>query len=341
MSAADARGFDQSGEDCAEGSAHSGPGKARPPLIIHFHIPKNGGVTLSRMFKSKLGFWPPSNLLHHSTVLGFYSIHISERIPRIESLSESAKKRVRFVEGHAGFGLHEVLPTPSAYITMLREPVDRTASSYFYEREQGHISSDLSFEHWLQQDNPLRIWFPDNAQVRYLAGDEGKIVDVPHGECTEEMLEAAKKHLDEYFMLVGILEQFDSSVILLRRLMGWRHCYYGRANVTKRRRRVDELPESTIALIHKYNALDLELYRWALERFEKRIADEGPSFQHELEQFRRRMDRLAGPMSRLYKILGMGRPARRWLARKLVRRHVKSGPSVESGKAEEHFKQDL
>jgi len=288
---------------------------ARPPLIIHFHIPKNGGVTISRLFKMKLGFWPPSHLLHHSTVLGFYSIHLSERIPKIQSLSERAKRRIRFVEGHAGFGLHEFLPQPSTYITMLRDPIDRAVSSYFYQRQEGHIPQDVSFEQWIARDDPTRIWFSDNPQVRYLAGEKGRIVDVPHGTCTEAMLELAKQRLHDHFALVGILEQFDASMILLRRLMGWRSCYYGRSNVTRQRKRVSEVPDATLGLIREHNELDLELYRFAKTRFQERIDAEGPSFQAELRQFQVRMEDVGGRLSRLYRILGIGRPLRRRLAR--------------------------
>ena len=34
-------------------------------------------------------------------------------------------RKTRMFKGHMLFGLHEILPQPSTYITVLRDPVDR------------------------------------------------------------------------------------------------------------------------------------------------------------------------------------------------------------------------
>ncbi|MEE9131582.1 MAG: hypothetical protein V3T84_16325 [Phycisphaerales bacterium] len=110
------------------------------------------------MLRLKLGFWPPSHLLHHLWTLGFYRLAgFRRRLDAIEALSA------------------------------------------------------------------------------------GNIVDVARGQCTRTMPDVAIERLEEAFTFVGIVEQFDESLVLLRRMLNWRGCYYVASNVTKRRRRTQRV----------------------------------------------------------------------------------------------------
>jgi hypothetical protein len=291
-----------------------------PPVIIHLHIPKNAGTSLSRMMKMKLGFWPPANLVHHGTVLGYYYMKHADRVERLRGLTPQGARRLRFVEAHGGFGLHEFIPRPCTYVTVLRQPLDRTVSSFYFQRQEGLIKPDLPIERWIYEDHPHRVWYADNAQVRYLAGERGEIVDVPNGQCTAAMLERAKQRLAKEFLLFGLSERFDESMVLLRRRLGWRSCAYGRTNVTRRRRRVDELPVETLDLIRERNALDIDLYDWAAQRFQEQVQAEGASFEEELRGFRERMQRHGRRFSFAYRLIGIGTNTRRRLMRTLARR---------------------
>ncbi len=151
----------------------------------------------------------------------------------------------------------------------------------------------MTLEQFVLHSDPQRIWWVDNAQVRYLAGTGGDIVDVPRGECTRTMLDVAIERLEEAFAFVGIVEQFDESLVLLRRTFDWRGCYYVASNVTKRRRRTEELQSAELALLNEHNELDCELYRHATSLLERRVAEVGASFARELAQFRLRNKRHA------------------------------------------------
>ncbi|MHC4775849.1 MAG: sulfotransferase family 2 domain-containing protein [Planctomycetota bacterium] len=278
------------------------------PLLIYFHIPKNAGTTLGRMIKLKLGFWPPARLLHHTVTLGYY--HVPEAGPRMDAirrLSQRDQQRVRFFEGHVGFGVHKFLPQPNTYITMLRDPIDRALSVYYALRQHRLLPEDTTLETFLRHGDPQRVWWIDNAQVRYLAGDDGHIVNTPQGTCPPDLLEVAKRRLDEHFLFVGITERFDASVILLRRILGWRSCYYATSNVTRERRSKEEMPPPTLDLLREYNTLDLALYDHARARFEDRLREEGPSFQAELERFEVRNRRYNNTIGRAYSVLPAGR----------------------------------
>ncbi len=73
------------------------------PLLIHLHIPRNAGSTLGRVLRLKLGFWPPSHLLHHFRTLGFYRLAgFQQRLNAIEALSAGRQSIMKLVLGRTG-----------------------------------------------------------------------------------------------------------------------------------------------------------------------------------------------------------------------------------------------
>ncbi len=262
------------------------------PILIHLHIPKNAGTTLSRMIKLRLLLRPPTNLLHHSQTLGLYNVgNYRRRLGRIDALSDRAKARIRFFEAHAGFGLHGSLPRPARYMTMLREPTSRVLSVYSFRKQMGRIPADMPLSEFLEHDDVHRVWWIDNAHVRYLAGEQGDILDVPLGQCQPHHLETAKQRLAEEVFFFGLVERFDESVCLLFRALGWRPATYVTGNVTQRRLAMEEVDEPTRRRIVELNALDIELHRFACELFERRVAQAGPTFADEVAAYRRRVAR--------------------------------------------------
>ena len=69
----------------------------------------------------------------------------------------------------------------------------------------------------------------------------------------------------------------------MKRAFGWSNVHYVRANVSPRK---DPVPPETLRAIEGQNALDLELYRWATERFDAAIARD-PFFARQYDRFRR------------------------------------------------------
>jgi hypothetical protein len=257
------------------------------PLLIHLHIPRNAGTTLGRMLRFKLGLWPPGRLLRHGRTLGFYRVGgFERRLERIAGLPPEKRRGVRLFEAHAGYGLHRFLPEPSLYLSMLREPVDRVISVYCHLRAEGLVDPAVTIEEFVLHGAADRVWWTDNAQVRYVAGEDGVIVDVPRGRCTRAMLDLARRRVDTAFAFVGITERFAASIVLLRRLLGWHFCHYAPANATRGRPRTQDLPPESLELIREHNALDLELYDHALAAFERRVEAGGEALQRELARFR-------------------------------------------------------
>lgn len=262
------------------------------PILVHLHIPKNAGTTLSRMLKLRLLAWPPTNALHRSAVLGQYRVPTEGRLRAIASMSPRDQRRMRFYEEHCGFGVHEHLPRPVTYLTVLRDPIDRTLSVYDFLRQEGRIAPDLVLEDFLEAPPAGRVWWTDNAEVRYLAGEHGDIVDAPVGACPPELLETARRRLEHEIRWFGLLERFDESLLLLCRALGWSAAVTVRSNVTRERStRRDTVDPATLDRIAELNALDLRLDAFARELFQRRLGALG-DWESQLAALRARADRL-------------------------------------------------
>ena len=190
--------------------------------------------------------------------------------------------------GHFSFGLnvHQSLAQPTTYFTMLRNPVDRVISTYFYIiRKPDHThhktTHDLSLFDFVKNGvSPVGI---DNGMTRLLCGIED-ISSIPFGCCTGEMLQTAKKNLAQYFSVIGLMDRFDETLILLKKIYGW-HPFYIKENVS-RNRPSDPPPPETIDLIKNYNKFDIQLYDYARGLFEEKLRTHVSSIEVELKRFR-------------------------------------------------------
>jgi hypothetical protein len=189
------------------------------------------------------------------------------------------------VQDHLFFGLHEHLPGPSTYITLIRDPVERAVSIYFHHLRGGRVRRSL--EEYLRSEDVVR----DNGQTLRVSGGptSGDL------EATDELLETAKRNLVEHFAWVGVTERFTESVVLLRRTFGWRPLYFRHQNAAPRTASTQLSPD-LLDFVRERNRFDIELHRFAVDLLEARLAaDEGHA--EELARFERAnviMGRVAG-----------------------------------------------
>jgi hypothetical protein len=242
--------------------------------IIFLHIGKTAGSTMRQILKRQF------RSSQTMTVR-------ARRRPREETLADFAllpeadRLRPRLIMGHTVFGLHEHVPRPCRYVTMVRDPVRLAVSQHRYVlRTPGHrhheVAQGMSLEEYVESGLALEM---DNSQMRAIAGDIG----TPFGGCTPEMLEIAKRNLAGHFAWVGVTERFDESVVLLGHTFGWRDVRYVSANVA---RGGAPPTDAELDLVRRANHLDLELYEHACRLLDERIAA-APEFADALERFRR------------------------------------------------------
>jgi hypothetical protein len=242
-------------------------------VVIFLHLPKSAGSTLVHILERQYG--QDKVLKHYDS---FYGEGVAE-------LPEDRKENLRALVGHFYFGAHQSMSKPATYITILRDPVKRIISHYHYvRREPSHylypVAQKLTLSEYVIHCGNAE---PNNDQVRLLSGREHALDD---GTWSEAMLPTAKKNLRESFSVAGLVEEFDRSLILMKRILGWSIPFYVKQNVSRFNKEEGRVDPETIRVIRAYNELDADLYAYARHLLAEQVRCHGGSLERELRLFR-------------------------------------------------------
>jgi hypothetical protein len=227
--------------------------------VVHVH--KTGGTTLSSVFKRSFGGRHCSVISTDSCAPFFAADQLLELrrwYPRLHSIM-----------GHdiKAYGdLHTAAPNVR-YVTFLRDPVARCASHYQYDVQVGGV--DLPFEEWITQD------VSPNRHTRHLAGPDATAGD-------------AISLLEERFSFVGLIEQYDESLLMMQRKLGLPDVRYAKRwtapdNQIKRNLLSDP---ASLALLKEANAEDIRLHRHVVDEiYPRQQAAYGRGLDGDLEAF--------------------------------------------------------
>lgn len=249
-------------------------------VTMFVHIPKTAGTTFNSVLSYQYGH-------RRSLWIPWDHVCVQDTLCR---LGDEDRARLTLVRGHVPFGWHEHINRPVRYITMLRHPVDRVVSLYYYFKqgpdchEHRLAKSCGSVEEFVASEATLQV---DNDQVRRLSGRA-----LGFGEVTSEALRAAITHVT-HFACVGLTERFDESILLMARALDWWWpVFYLSSNITRKRPSLTEISSSTRSLIEKYNEHDLALYEHCVKQFEATLDTQGESMDYAKLRLQRR-NRLA------------------------------------------------
>jgi hypothetical protein len=253
--------------------------------LIFLHVPKSAGSTLQVIFRRQ----------HKRDAL-----FVDGNNPDLNLIREKlgSKNNIRLCFGHMDFGMHDVIGQKYKYATIIRDPIERVISQYYYVKRQPkhHLHSiafkenNFSLSEYVGSGLSTEL---NNGQVRILIGaggfhkDSYTKYDIPFGKCEPWMLEEAKLNIEKHFVLCGLQESFDESLVLMKKELGWRwDIGYVSRNITHRRKKVSELDEKTLKIIRDTNYLDIELYDWAKANFLLRVENEGAYIEKELRKLK-------------------------------------------------------
>jgi hypothetical protein len=274
-------------------------------VLVFEHIPKTAGTTLRQVMQRRFG----AGLAAHFSVA-----HPQRRLDKL-AVRFQGPKPPRALISTIGYGLHERLPGDLRYahFTLLRDPVQRTLSNYYYSLQIGEIDEDVTLLEFCSGDPDAlgpdrvrnrqtaflasRMW---NYQTGFLGGlrVQQLLDDRPFdpADYDDALLDRAKANLDT-FLVPGLVARFDETLLLLGRTLGWplRTLRFVKTNRGQRRPKHLDLGAEERAAIEAANVLDIQLYRHAEQRFERLLADGLP----DLEERQRALDRT----NRLYRPL--------------------------------------
>ena len=248
------------------------------PLTLFIHVPKTAGTTFNSLLSYQYGHrrslwvpWQDTRVEHN-----------------LMQLDPAERDRLTLIRGHFPFGWHEHFDRPVRYISMLRHPVDRILSLFYYLRHEPDCAdaraarSAKSVEEFVVRRETPHV---DNDQVRLLSGCTGS----PDAQAVE----TAKQHLHHDFCCVGITERFEETVVMMAQRLGWRKpVFFVSSKRNRRRPRIDDLSSHARRVIERHNEHDLALYEYAARRFDAACREPDQNFNLAMARLRRR-NRLA------------------------------------------------
>jgi hypothetical protein len=288
-----------------------------PDVLIHMHIPKTGGTSLNSLVQH--GF--RNDEVFDATVveadirngLGLATFESCQQL--LAAYAPGDVRSIRYVSGHLPMGLHRMFDRSSKYFTVIRDPINRAISSFFFliQQNKPYLKDGrlLTLEEYAAARCDVRLC---NYQVRVVSGCSelvgerlGQGMQTPGTPVERCHLEEAKRNIEEHFLAAAPLENITELALLLRRVYGWpmRRLLTEYKNRTTRRPRMHDISPQVIKIIEECNFYDLELYEWVRKRFTAQLQQ----FEPELSKDRRAFETI----SRALNVAGKVLP---WSARK-------------------------
>lgn len=213
--------------------------------------------------------------------------------------------------------MDQLMQPDNVYITSIREPYKQFKSMFNYYSLRGHcnISSSVldpvtEYLHNLEKyeavykseaARPKRICIPNgfsmsrNLMAFNLGFPAGKPDGAPDLSDSEEAIGSFLARIESRFRLVLLVDFFDESMVLLRRLMCWgiKDVLYSKLNEGKYATLPstlvarDKIEEENVAIYRNWSRVDYRLYDHFKKIFWEKVSVEGLAFYRELAYYKK------------------------------------------------------
>jgi hypothetical protein len=223
----------------------------QPARVIFDHLPKCGGSTLNKYLE-----------IHYreSRIFRINGNNPMKSIDDFKALSSAKKNKYKLIKGHLANRLFPELDERFIRVTMLREPIERIVSHYYYaKRNSNHylnefiLKNDISLKEYVQsgKSEELVNWY-----VSHFSGFS--IAEMK--ENPADALKVALQNIAKYD-LVGLTESFNQFTEELKKIAGFKISYNNqKENVTQGRTAVSEIDSESLEAIKSMNQLDVQFY---------------------------------------------------------------------------------
>jgi hypothetical protein len=242
-----------------------------------------------------------------------FSGNLQRDYGRYGEIDASKREQLRLIAGHSPriTGIPEIDSLPT--ITFLRDPLDRVKS--FCQHVSEGKSPDL-----LDRFPPERFSLDEflecgNAQLsnfhsRMLLGERG--YELPTGN-PDTLVDRAMSVLQHDLECFGIVEEFESSLMLFRSKLDWQKWPVYRPLNVRNTSQLIEFSSEHMAAIRELNTIDVEVYQNALEVFHKEITKISDYVEANLPLFRDRQRLWAQQLELQSRVSqDRGQPAKTW-----------------------------
>lgn len=255
-------------------------------VLCFLHIPKTAGLTLRGLL---------DNRFHLDAICP------ADSYATFRQLAPETLSPYRLLRGHFWSNIDQRLSNPAVYLTMLRDPIERVLSQYHYVRTDPSnrllydMASRMTLEEYLHDEFICEETLRD-VQTRYLSAAMQPATEYDVVPSVHLGLDRAKETLAAA-AFVGISERFADSLRLLAYTFDWRPFEaFEHQNASQGRVRRESVAPRLLDRIRELNANDMQLYAFAVELFEGRLAQMSDELLWESHSSRRSVER--GPVKR-------------------------------------------
>ncbi|XP_058791827.1 heparin sulfate O-sulfotransferase-like [Phymastichus coffea] len=250
-------------------------------VVMYNRIPKTGstsfvGVVYDLCKKNKY------HALHINITNNLHTLTLPNQIQFVRNITNWNTMKPAFYHGHIAFLDFEKFGVKSKplYINLLRKPLDRFVSYYYFLRYGDNFRPHLirrkhgdtkTFDECVNEKqadcNPNHMWL----QIPFLCGHDPACWEVGN----QWALEQAKRNLQQHYLLVGVTEELTDFIhtlqVILPRFFKGAHDLFLHNNKSHLRQTIqkkDLLPE-TLKKIQETIVwkMENELYNYALSQF--------------------------------------------------------------------------
>ncbi len=239
--------------------------------LFFLHIPKTAGSAFGQILRNQYDA---------------RDVCPAQFLPEFLALPKDERSRYRLVSAHLGSDALAMVDGSPTAITLLRDPIERVLSLYEYQlhffREFGaEHSNEVLADYQKRTESQVHrgieafLESPEehvraalaNTQARYVGGSNPLGPGVVESE--DALLERATSEL-EGLAFVGIVERMQESLDLFSYRFGVYPQRNVEVNTTPSRRQKTPWPAAILERIAALNRVDIELYRRAIDLFERR-----------------------------------------------------------------------
>lgn len=250
-------------------------------ILCFLHIPKTSGSTFTNIIDS---YFDLQSIYPYQL---WYDIE-NNTPPKFNT-------DYKLVRGHFEYGIHKIFPNKTVFITVLRNPIERTLSHYEHIRRNKPLADDRGRHIHHQSSGTLEQLLTDqNNEVlfrdimgSYIASDyvsqeviyqmfgmkgliKEDVFSLHYGKQGSDLLETAKQRLSQ-FPFIGIAEKFEESLSLFYYTFGFKP-QKNHTSLNVARKNKTTLSKDLLDRIKELVKFDLELYEYATKIFDIRYS---------------------------------------------------------------------
>lgn len=225
----------------------------KPSPILFDHIPKCAGNAVNQFL---MRFYSPK------VTFSLDGVHFENSVKEFKALSKKEQLSFSLIHGHSANKLIDFTHPNSKILTILRDPIDRVVSHYFYIKTYpGHFLHDKIINDNILLKDYCALNLSNDLENEYTVHfSQLPLSEVRKNE--EAALELAYKNILKQYDLIGFQSNLVDFFTAFSEMMQLpkRNISDNRVNTTSKRPKVKELDEETLNGIKKYNRLDILLY---------------------------------------------------------------------------------